>query len=161
ARSPGTCMTMGTASTMTSVVDAMGMTIPGASSIPAVDTSHNRMCAAAGKRVVDLVWEDVNPSDILTKNAYENGIKVAMALGGSTNAIIHIIAMAKRSQQAISMSDFDRISREIPVIANIRPSGSKYVMEDFYYAGGILGLMNRIKDYLFVEEKTVTDKSIG
>ncbi|MFA1821500.1 L-arabinonate dehydratase [Virgibacillus oceani] len=161
ARSPGTCMTMGTASTMTSVVDAMGMTIPGASSIPAVDTAHNRMCAAAGRGVVDLVWEDITPNDILTKNSYENGIIVAMALGGSTNAIIHILAMAKRSQQDISMDDFDRISREIPVIANIRPSGDTYVMEDFYYAGGILGMINRLKDHMFLHEKTVTRRTIG
>lgn len=161
ARSPGTCMTMGTASTITSVVDAMGMTIPGASSIPAVDTRHNRMSVAAGKRVVEMVWEDLKPSDILTRKSYENGITVSMALGGSTNAIIHIIAMARRSGHDITMEDFDRISKKIPVIANIRPSGDRYVMQDFYYAGGLLGLMHRLKDHLFINEKSISGKKIG
>lgn len=160
-RSPGTCMTMGTASTMTSVVDAMGMTMPGASSIPAVDTNHKRMARAAGERIVELVWADTKPSDILTEKSFENGITVLMALGGSTNAIIHIIALARRAGIKVTMDDFDRISKEIPVIANIRPSGNKYVMEDFYFAGGVLGLMNRLQDFLHVEEKTVSGKTIG
>lgn len=160
ARSVGTCMTMGTASTMTSVVDAMGMTIPGASSIPAVDVNHHKMCAEAGREIVKLVWKDMKPQDILTQSAFENGIKISMALGGSTNAIIHIIAMARRVGRNIGMKDFDRISRNIPVIANIRPSGDTYLMEDFYYAGGILAMMNRLKGHLYLDEMTVTGKSI-
>lgn len=160
-RSAGTCMTMGTASTMTSVVDAMGLTIPGASSIPAVDSNHSRMCAKAGSRIVELVWEDIKPSDILTKKAFENGIKVSMALGGSTNAIIHIIALARRANIDINVEDFDYISKEIPVIANIRPSGDKYLMEDFYYAGGILGLLKQLESRLFIDQKTVTGQTIG
>src|SRR5699024_10049560 len=155
ARSPGTCMTMGTASTMTSVVDAMGLTIPGASSIPAVDVNHNRMCADAGSRIVDLVYKNIKPNDILTENAFKNGIAVSMAMGGSTNAAIHIIAMAKRAKRNITLDHFDYISKKIPVIANIRPSGDKYLMEAWYYAGGILSLMNRIKEELFTEEMTI------
>ncbi|MDT8862142.1 L-arabinonate dehydratase [Alkalihalobacillus sp. MEB130] len=161
ARSVGTCMTMGTASTMTSIIDAMGMCMPGASSIPAVDTNHNRMCSSAGKRVVDMVWEDITPDKILTKEAFENGIVAAMALGGSTNSIIHVIAMARRAGCDIGIEDFDRISREVPVIANIRPSGDKYLMEDFYYAGGILGMLNRLKPYLHLEENSIVGETIG
>lgn len=161
ARSPGTCMTMGTASTMTAVVDAMGLTIPGASSIPAVDTRHNRMCAAAGKAIVNMVWEERTLDAILTKRSFENGIVAAMALGGSTNAIIHIIAMARRMNCGITIDDFDRISREVPVIANIRPSGDKYLMEDFCYAGGILGMLNRLRHLLHVDEKTVSGQTLG
>src|SRR5699024_1220639 len=160
-RSVGTCMTMGTASTMTSVVDAMGMSIPGASSIPAVDSNHNRMCAQAGSNIVKMVWKNVKPNDILTKDSFENGIKVSMALGGSTNAIIHITALAKRANIDIEMEDFNRISREVPVIANIRPSGDKYLMEDFYYAGGLLGMMKQMESKLSTETKTVIGKSIG
>ncbi|SDH86097.1 dihydroxy-acid dehydratase domain-containing protein [Alteribacillus bidgolensis] len=161
ARSAGTCMTMGTASTMTSIVDAMGMCIPGASSIPAVDTNHNRMCSKAGKRIVEMVWEDLTPGKILTKKSFVNGIVTAMALGGSTNSIIHIIAMARRAECNISMDDFDRISRDIPVIANIRPSGDLYLMEDFYYAGGIHGMMNRLRSFLHLDEMTVVGETIG
>ncbi|GKV65919.1 dihydroxy-acid dehydratase [Sporosarcina sp. NCCP-2331] len=165
ARSAGTCMTMGTASTMTSIVDTMGLTIPGASSIPAVDTNHNRMCAKAGKRIVDMVWEDLKPSDILTKESFENGIVSTMALGGSTNSIIHLIALARRANCDIGIEDFDRISKEVPVIANIRPSGKEYLMEDFYYAGGILGMLSRLRSFLNLNEKTVMgntlDEAIG
>ncbi len=161
ARSAGTCMTMGTASTMTAVVDAIGMSIPGASSIPAVTTDHNRMCAKAGKRIVDMVWQDMTPSEILTKKSFENGIVTAMAIGGSTNAIIHIIAMARRADCEITMDDFERISRQIPVIANIRPSGDKYVMEDFCYAGGILATLNRLRTFLHLDALTVVGKTIG
>ena len=159
-RSAGTCMTMGTASTMTSVVDAMGVTIPGASSIPAVDTNHMRMCAQAGRKIVDMVWKDIKLGDILTKESFENGITVTMALGGSTNAIIHLIAMAKRLNIDITMDDFDRISKRVPVLANIRPSGDKYLMEDFYYAGGLIALLKRLENHLNLDSLTVTEKSI-
>ncbi|MBB6448675.1 dihydroxy-acid dehydratase [Geomicrobium halophilum] len=161
ARSAGTCMTMGTASTMTAITEAIGLSLPGASSIPAVDTSHNRMCARSGKRVVEMVWEDITPKKILTKNSFKNGISVAMAMGCSTNAIIHLIALARRADCDINLVDFDNVSREVPVIANVRPSGDNYLMEDFYYAGGILGLMNRLKDFLYLNAETVSGKTVG
>lgn len=148
ARSYGVCMTMGTAATMTALADVIGMTLPGASSIPAADSGHIAMCAAAGRRVVDMVWQDLTPGRIQTEAAYRNAIVVAMAMGCSTNAVIHLIAMARRAGRAISLDDFDSASRGAPVIANVRPSGDKYLMEDFYYAGGLLGLMSRLKDRL-------------
>jgi dihydroxy-acid dehydratase len=148
ARSYGVCMTMGTASTMTALADVLGMTLPGASSIPAADSNHIRMCSAAGRRIVDMVWEDLTPARILTESAFRNAITVAMAMGCSTNAVIHILAMARRAGHAISLGDFDKASRNVPVIANIRPSGDTYLMEDFYYAGGLLGLLTRLKDFL-------------
>ena len=148
ARSYGVCMTMGTASTMTALADILGMSLPGASSIPAADASHIRMCADAGRRAVDMVWEDLTPAKIQTEAAFRNAIVVAMAMGCSTNAVIHIIAMARRAGHAIGLADFDAASRIVPVIANIRPSGDKYLMEDFYYAGGLLGLLTRLKPLL-------------
>ncbi|MDX2203620.1 MAG: L-arabinonate dehydratase [Hyphomicrobiaceae bacterium] len=147
-RSYGVCMTMGTASTMTGLADVLGLCLPGASSIPAPDSSHVRMCSAAGRRIVDMVWEDLTPTRIMTRGAFQNAINVAMAMGCSTNAVIHIIAMARRAGHAIGLEDFDAASRKVPVIANIRPSGDRYLMEDFYYAGGMLGLMSRLKDHL-------------
>ncbi len=148
ARSYGVCMTMGTASTMTALADVMGMCLPGTSSIPAPDANHIRMCAAAGKRAVEMVWEDLTPQKILTEQAFKNAITVAMAMGCSTNAVIHVLAMARRAGRNIGLEDFDAASRKVPVIANIRPSGDKYLMEDFYYAGGLLGLMTRLKGHL-------------
>ena len=148
ARSFGVCMTMGTASTMTALADVMGLCLPGTSSIPAADSNHIRMCAGAGRRIVDMVWEDLTPAKILTHQAFLNAITVAMAMGCSTNAVIHVLAMARRAGQDISLADFDAASRKVPVIANIRPSGDKYLMEDFYYAGGLLGLMSRLKGQL-------------
>ena len=139
-RSFGTCMVMGTAATMMAITEALGLTLPGASSIPAPDANHPRMCAAAGRRVVDMVWEDLTPEKILTPAAFDNAIRVHMALGGSTNAIIHVIAMARRVGVPLDMARFDAISRQVPVIANITPSG-KYLMEDFFYAGGLRALM--------------------
>ncbi|HEY0824761.1 MAG TPA: L-arabinonate dehydratase [Ramlibacter sp.] len=162
ARSAGTCMTMGTASTMTSIAEAIGMALPGASSIPAVDAGHQRMATACGRRIVEMVREDLRPSKIQTREAYLNGIRVAMALGCSTNAIIHLIAQARRAKQDISLADFDRISREVPVLANIRPNGtSQYLMEDFYYAGGLPALMQRIRGHLRLDQLTVTGKTLG
>ncbi len=148
ARSYGVCMTMGTASTMTALADVIGMTLPGASSILAADSNHIRMCAASGRRIVEMVKEGMTPDKIQTERAFHNAITVAMAMGCSTNAVIHIIAMARRAGWAIGLDHFDAASRKIPVIANIRPSGDKYLMEDFYYAGGLLGLMSRLKEYL-------------
>ncbi|HEX2548086.1 MAG TPA: L-arabinonate dehydratase [Ramlibacter sp.] len=162
ARSSGTCMTMGTASTMTSIAEAIGMTLPGAAAIPAVDANHQRMAAQCGRRIVEMVLEDLRPSRIQTREAYMNGIAVAMALGCSTNAIIHLIAQARRAQQDISLADFDRVSRQVPVLANIRPNGtSQYLMEDFYYAGGLPALMQRIRPFLRLDQLTVTGRTLG
>ena len=161
ARSYGHCMTMGTASTMTAIADALGMTLPGASSIPAADVNHIRMCAAAGRRAVDMVWEDLVPARIQTIEAFRNAITVAMAMGCSTNAIIHVIAQARRANCDIGLGDFERASRTVPVIANVRPSGDKYLMEDFYYAGGVRALMSELKPLLNLDVLTVTGKTLG
>jgi dihydroxy-acid dehydratase len=152
ARSYGVCMTMGTAATMTALADVLGMCLPGTSSIPAADSNHVRMCSAAGRRIVDMVWEDLTPIGIMTRAAFDNAIKVAMAMGCSTNAVVHILAMGRRAGHAIGLENFDAASRKIPVIANIRPSGDTYLMEDFYYAGGLLGLMSRLKSYLDLKQ---------
>jgi dihydroxy-acid dehydratase len=144
ARSYGVCMTMGTASTMTGLADVLGLCLPGTSSIPAADANHVRMCSAAGRRIVDMVWEDLTPTRIMTRGAFLNAINVAMAMGCSTNAVIHILAMGRRAGHDISLADFDAASRKVPVIANVRPSGDLYLMEDFYYAGGLLALMSRL-----------------
>jgi dihydroxy-acid dehydratase len=159
-RSFGTCMVMGTAATMMAITEALGLALPGASSIPAVDSSHTRMCAAAGRRIVDMVWEDLTPARILTPACFDNAIRVHMAMGGSTNAIIHLVAMARRAGIALDMKRFDDLSREIPVLANVRPSG-KYLMEDFYYAGGIRGLMAELRDRLDLSCLTVTGRPLG
>ncbi len=159
-RSFGTCMVMGTAATMMAITEALGLALPGASSIPAVDSSHPRMAAAAGRRIVDMVWDDVTPDRILTPAAFDNAIKVHMAMGGSTNAIIHVVAMARRAGIPIDMERFDTLSREVPVLANVRPSG-KYLMEDFYYAGGLRALMAFLKDRLDLSCLTVSGKSVG
>jgi dihydroxy-acid dehydratase len=161
ARSEGHCMTMGTASTMTAIAEAIGMTLPGASSIPAADANHMRMCAAAGRRIVDMIWEDLAPSRILTRASFENGINVAMAMGCSTNAIIHLIAQARRAGCGIGLDDFESASRSVPVIANIRPSGERYLMEDFFYAGGLPGLMSRMREHLDLTALTVTGRQLG
>jgi dihydroxy-acid dehydratase len=161
ARSHGTCMTMGTASTMTAIAEAIGMTLPGASSIPAPDANHVRMSAECGRRIVEMVWEDLTPNQIQTREAFLNGIAVAMAMGCSTNAIIHLIAQARRAGQEIGLDDFERASRRVPVIANVRPSGDKYLMEDFYYAGGLPALMTRIRDHLHLDAMTVSGQTLG
>lgn len=161
ARSHGTCMTMGTASTMTAIAEALGMTLPGASSIPAPDSNHVRMAADSGRRIVDMVWEDLTPSKIQTHAAFENAIMVAMAMGCSTNAIIHLIAQARRAGSDIGLDDFERYSRQIPVIANVRPSGDQYLMEDFYYAGGLPALMSRLRDHLHLDAITVNGHTLG
>ena len=160
ARSFGTCMTMGTAATMMAIAEAMGMTLPGASSIPAADAGHPRMCAQAGRRVVDMVWEDLTPSKILTPAAFENAIMTHMAMGGSTNAIIHVVAMARRAGVALSLELFDQISRKVPVIANIRPSGA-HLMEDFFYAGGLPALMKMLGRHLNGGALTVNGRTVA
>ena len=160
ARSPGFCMTMGTASTMTAIAEAMGMTLPGASSIPAVDSNHVRMAVNCGERIVEMVWSDWKPSDVLTEASFENAIAVDMAIGGSTNAIIHLVAMAGRRGFAMPLTKFDDISAKTPVLANIRPSGA-YLMEDFFYAGGLRALMAEMRGLLRLDAKTVNGKTLG
>lgn len=160
ARSHGICMTMGTAATMTAIEETLGMTLPGASSIPAVDSAHALMAAASGRRIVDMVWDDLKPSDILSQAAFDNGVIVDMALGGSTNAIIHLIAMAGRSGIELDLKRFDAISRKIPVLADIRPSG-RFLMEDFFYAGGLRGLLSRLADALDLTCPTVAGITLG
>jgi dihydroxy-acid dehydratase len=163
ARSHGTCMVMGTAATMMGIAEAMGMTLPGASSIPAPDANHPRMAAGCGRRIVDMVWQDLTPARLLSRKNFENALTVAMAEGCSTNAIIHLVAISRRAGAAcaLTLDDFDAFSRKVPVIANIRPSGSEYLMEDFYYAGGLPALMNRIGAQLSLGELTVTGRSLG
>jgi dihydroxy-acid dehydratase len=160
ARSFGTCMVMGTAATMMAITEALGLALPGSSSIPAADSSHPRMCGQAGRRIVDMVWEDLTPDKILTPAAFDNAIKVHMAMGGSTNAIIHVVAMARRAGINVDMDTFDRLSRQIPVLANVRPSG-KYLMEDFYYAGGLRAMMENLREKLDLSCMTVTGKTVG
>ena len=161
ARSYGHCMTMGTASTMTAIADAWGLCLPGASSIPAPDVNHQRMSAACGRRIVDMVWEDLTPDKIITPASTRNAVTVAMATGCSTNAIIHLIAMARRAGVPLELDDLDAIGRTTPVIANIRPSGTDYLMEDFYYAGGLTALMKELSGKLDLTAMTVTGESLG
>ncbi|HEV2239806.1 MAG TPA: dihydroxy-acid dehydratase, partial [Streptosporangiaceae bacterium] len=143
ARSPGHCMTMGTASTMTSAAEALGMALPGAASIPAVDSAHHRMAAAAGARAVSLVREGLTPRAVMTRAAFEDAAAVVLALAGSTNALIHLIAMAGRAGVELSLGDFDAIGGRVPVLADVRPVG-RYLMEDFYYAGGLPALLRQL-----------------
>jgi dihydroxy-acid dehydratase len=161
ARSYGHCMTMGTASTMTAIAEALGLTLPGGSSIPAADTGHITLSANSGRRIVEMVWENLQPCDIIDRRAVDNAITVAMALGCSTNAVVHLIAMSARAGVPLSLDDFDTASRRIPVIANIRPSGERYLMEDFYYAGGLRALMAGLGDFLHLDAMTVTGRTLG
>ena len=161
ARSAGTCMTMGTAATMMGIAEAMGLTLPGASSIPAVDSNHLRMAANCGRRIVEMVWEDLTPDRIVTDAACRNAATVAMATGCSTNAVVHIIAMARRAGVQLTLDDLDALGRTTPLIANVRPSGEGYLMEDFYYAGGLRALMLQIADRLDTSAMTVTGKPLA
>jgi dihydroxy-acid dehydratase len=160
ARSPGVCMTMGTAATMASIAEALGLTLPGASSIPAVFSEHARMSSECGRRIVEMVWEELKPSDILTKESFENAIVTDLAVSGSTNAIVHIIAMARRAGVDITLDDFDRLSRQTPVIANLRPAG-KFLMPDFHDAGGLRALLERIRDLIHADARTITGRTLG
>jgi dihydroxy-acid dehydratase len=160
ARSYGTCMTMGTASTMAAVAETLGLTLPNASCIPAADASHERLATACGRRIVEMVWEDLKPRDFLTAASFDNAVTTVMALGGSTNAIIHLVAMANRAGIELPLDRFDEISKRTPLLCNLRPSG-KYLMEDFYYAGGLRALLTRIPDLLDTKCGTVTGKTLG
>ncbi len=152
-RSPGTCNTMGTASTMTSLVEALGLALPGSTSIPAMDAAHPRMAADCGQRIVQMIWADLTPNKILTRGSFLNAAAVQMALGGSTNAAVHIIAMARRAGVELTLDDLDAMGRRVPVLANLFPSGDG-LMEDFYYAGGLPALMQRIQQHLLLDEMT-------
>jgi dihydroxy-acid dehydratase len=160
ARSAGTCMTMGTASTMTSAAEALGLSLAGASSIPAVDANHPKMASRAGRRIVEMVWEDLKPRDVLTEESFNNAIAAVLALGGSTNAVIHLPALAGRAGIKLTIDRFDQLSRKTPLLANIRPTG-KYLMEDFYYAGGLPALLKALAPHLDLKCRTVTGKTLG
>jgi dihydroxy-acid dehydratase len=160
ARSAGHCMTMGTASTMTAIAETLGFTLPGASSIPAVDANHSRMATSCGRRIVEMIWEDIKPSDILSMRSLENAITADMAIGGSTNAIIHLVAIAGRAGIKLDLRKFDEISQRTPMIANLRPSG-QYLMEDFYYGGGLRAMLSQIRDLLDLGCPTVNGMTVG
>lgn len=160
ARSHGTCMTMGTASTMAAIAETLGLTLPGATSLPAVDAGHARMAAASGRQIVENVWAGLNPCDFLTKESFENAITASMALGGSTNAIIHLVAMAGRAGIQIPLDLFDQISRRTPLLADMRPAG-KFLMEDFHYAGGLNAILAQLTDLLSTDQKTVNGQTLG
>ena len=160
ARSPGHCMTMGTASTMTSATEAMGLTLPGAASIPAPDSRHAQMATHCGRRIVEMVWEDLTIGDIVDQRAIDNAVTTVLALGGSTNAIVHLIATARRAGVTLDLARFDELARRTPVLANVRPSG-KYLMEDFYYAGGLRGMLSRLTGLLDVSARTVNGRTLG
>ncbi|MBU6302889.1 MAG: dihydroxy-acid dehydratase [Verrucomicrobia bacterium] len=157
---PGHCMTMGTASTMTAMIDVLGLTLPGASSIPALHAAHARMAARCGLRIVDMVWEDIRPSRFLTPQSFENAITADMAMGGSTNAIVHLLAMAGRAGVPLTLDRFDEISRRTRVLADIKPSG-RFVMADFFDAGGLSALLTRIRHLLHLDCPTVAGVSLG
>ncbi len=159
-RSPGTCNTMGTASTMTGITEAMGFTLPGASSIPAMDSNHTRMASSCGVRIVDMVWEDLKPTKILTRAALHNGLVAYMALGGSTNAAVHLIAMAGRAGIALTIDDMEAVARKVPVLTNLFPSGDK-LMEDFFFAGGMPALLSEVRQFLELDALTVTGQTLG
>lgn len=161
ARSYGHCMTFGTASTMTAIAESLGLTLPGASSIPAADANHIRMSTRCGRRIVEMVHEKLGPEKIITEKSVANASAVAMATGCSTNAVVHLIAMARRAGVPLTLEDLDGISRTTPVIANIRPSGKQYLMEDFYYAGGLRALMAEMKELLHLDAMTVSGFPLG
>jgi len=160
ARSNGTCMTMGTASTMAAVAEVLGLTLAGASSVPAADSAHPRLATATGRRIVELVWNDVSARSLATAAAFDNAVTTAIALGGSTNVVVHLLAMAGRAGVALDLARFDAIARRTPVLANLRPTG-QYLMEDFHYAGGLRAFLTRIADLLDLSCRTVEERSLG
>jgi dihydroxy-acid dehydratase len=161
ARSPGTCMTMGTAATMMSLAESLGFTLPGAASIPAPDSNHAKLATLTGKRIVDMVWEDLKPTDFLRKESFDNAIVTLMAMGGSTNALIHLVAIAGRAGIKLALERFNDFSAKVPLLANVRPSGDRYLMEDFYYAGGLRALLAELEDLLHLECRTVNGATLG
>jgi L-arabonate dehydrase len=157
-RSPGHCMTMGTASTMACMVESLGLTLPGAAAIPAVDSRKKALAQLSGRRIVEMVTEDLRLSKILTRAAFENAIKVNAAVGGSTNFIIHLTAIAGRIGVPLDLDDFDRLGSGIPLLVNLMPSG-KFLMEDFYYAGGLPVVLNELRDRLDLDVITVNGRT--
>ncbi len=160
ARSHGHCTVMGTASTMASMAEALGLTLPGGAAIPAVDARRYAFAEASGCRIVDMAWDDLRPSKILTADAFENAIRADMAIGGSTNAVVHLLALARRLDIKLTLDDFDRLSRETPYLTNVKPSG-EYVMEDFFYAGGLPAVLKNLLPLLHADALTVNGKTIG
>src|SRR3954468_14936524 len=160
-RSSGTCMTAGTAATMMLTVEAMGLALPGSAAIPAPDSGHSRMATECGRRIVELVWEDQGPAALLTQGSIDNAVTAALAFGGSTNAIPHLIAMARRIGLALDLDRFDAISRRVPLIANLRPNGDTFLMEDFFYAGGSRAFLARLAPHLDLSARTVAGRSLG
>ena len=160
ARTTGTCNTMGIASTMTSITDALGMTLRGATSIPPVDSGYEQMASECGSRIVEMVWEDLKPRDILTPDAFHNGLVAYMALGGSTNAAVHRSAMAHRAGVALTLDDMNEMAGKILVLANLFPSGDR-LMEDFFFAGGLRALLNKVRDHLELDAVTANGRTIG
>lgn len=160
APSPGHCMTMGTASTMTSIAETLGLSLPGSASIPAVHSAHSRMASRCGRRIVEMAWEDLKPSDLLSAESFDNAITADMAIGGSTNAIVHLTALAKRAGLDLPLERFDEISARTPVLADIKPAG-RFVMADFFDAGGLPALLNRISDLLHLDCPTAAGCTLG
>jgi dihydroxy-acid dehydratase len=160
ARSAGTCMTMGTASTMTTIAEALGLTLPGAASIPAGDSAHPRMASQCGRCIIDMVWDDLKPRDIITRKSVENALVVHSAMSGSTNAMVHLVAMARRAGVKIDLKDFDEFASRVPVILNLRPSG-KWLMEDLHIAGGNRAFFSRLKSMLHLDAMTVSGQTLG
>jgi len=159
-RSKGSCMTMGTASTMASMVEALGMSLPENAAIPAADTRRNRLAQLTGRRIVEMVKQDIRMSQILTREAFENAIRTNAAIGGSTNAVIHLLAIAGRMGVELKLEDWDRLGAEIPCLVNLQPSGH-YLMEDFCYAGGLPVVMKEISSLLHLDQPTANGKTIG
>jgi len=159
-RSTGTCNTMGTASTMAALIDVLGLSLPSASTIPAVDAEHGRMASDAGRRIVEMVWEDLKPSDIVTPAALRNAVVADMAISGSTNSLIHLIAMARRFGHELSLDSFADASELVPVICNLMPAG-QYLMEDLHFAGGLMAVLDVIRARLDLSCKTVNGRTLG
>lgn len=159
-RSDGSCMTMGTASTMACMVEAMGLTLPSGAAIPAPDSRRKSLAHLAGNRIVAMVGEDLRLSKILTRQAVENAIRVNAAVGGSTNLVVHLLAIAGRMGVELELDDFDRLGSRMPLLVNLMPSG-EYLMEDFFYAGGLPAVIQEMKGYLHMDALTVTGKSLG
>ena len=165
ARSPGHCMTMGTASTMTSAAEVLGFILPGYASIPAADSRHAQMASLSGRRIVEMVWENLTPADILTEASFDNAVTAVLALSGSSNAVVHLVALARRAGRTLDLARFDTIARRVPVLANVRPAGA-YLMEDFFYAGGLRALLAELGDLLDgstlnVNGRTLTENVAG
>jgi dihydroxy-acid dehydratase len=160
ARSPGHCMTMGTASTMTSAAEVLGFVLPGFSSIPAADSRHAQMATLSGRRIVDMVWEDLKPSDLLTDASFDNAVTTVLALSGSSNSVVHLIAMARRAGLTLDLARFDAIARRVPVLANVRPAG-QYLMEDFFYAGGLRALVAELGDLIDGTTRNANGKTLA